>query len=203
VVLFHGYGADANDLAPLADYFSSGNQANWFFPQGTLTVPIGPMMSGRAWFHIDIDALDRALREGATRVLSDKRPGGIDRAADMAAESIAVLRKTSNNIYLGGFSQGAMLATEVFVSGRHNCDKLAILSGTLIDRDNWERQIAAAPRVPIFWSHGQNDPILSFAEAEELRDLFLRYEYPVEAVPFRGGHEIPERVLERMDRWLL
>src|SRR6185437_12531546 len=57
VVLFHGFGADAHDLAPLSDV-SSQIKATWIFPNAGLQVPIAPGFMGRAWFHIDVAALD-------------------------------------------------------------------------------------------------------------------------------------------------
>jgi len=46
-------------------------------------------------------------------------------------------------------------------------------------------------------SHGREDPLLPFAIAERLRDLMVDNGLSVDFVPFRGGHQIPDVVLER------
>ena len=48
VIMLHGFGADMNDLAPLHTYLDPDGHFNWIFPQGILTVPIGPHATGRA-----------------------------------------------------------------------------------------------------------------------------------------------------------
>ena len=54
VVMFHGYGADAFDLASLADVIPAKKPLNYLFPQGPLEVPIGPGWTGRAWWPINM-----------------------------------------------------------------------------------------------------------------------------------------------------
>jgi phospholipase/carboxylesterase len=65
VMLLHGYGASMDDLFPLFEYLAK--DWNWFFPNAPLEVPIGPMMSGRAWFPIDMEALNAAMMSGQHR----------------------------------------------------------------------------------------------------------------------------------------
>ena len=63
-VILHGYGANFEDLAGLMPYADPAQLYNWIFPNGILDVPIGPHMSGKAWFPIDIAALERQLQKG-------------------------------------------------------------------------------------------------------------------------------------------
>ena len=51
-------------------------------------------------------------------------------------------------------------------------------------------------------SHGQQDALLPHAAAERLRDLLREAELEVEWLSFRGGHEIPDRVMEAMGRFI-
>ena len=203
VVLLHGFGADADDLAPLGEYLKSGSKFSWFFPQGLMSVPIGPMMSGRAWFQIDIAALDRAIAQGEHRLMAPTRPKGLDAAVQAVTKSLLDLRKEGFNIILGGFSQGAMVATDLFLQGQVPIKKLVILSGTLLDQDQWRQKISIRDSIPIFWSHGKSDPILPFSAADELRQIFEQHNFSVTEQPFSGGHEIPERVLKELDHFLL
>ena len=77
-----------------------------------------------------------------------------------------------------------------------------ILSGTPVNLDVWKAGMAAKRGMPVFQSHGQNDPLLSFQAAEQLRDEMREAGLSTEWVPFRGAHEIPMPVLEGLSRFL-
>ena len=53
----------------------------------------------------------------------------------------------------------------------------------------------AVVKVPVFQSHGTDDPILSPDVAKRLRDMLLNEGVSVDWHEFRGGHEIPMDVL--------
>jgi len=52
--------------------------------------------------------------------------------------------------------------------------------------------------VPVFQSHGRQDEILPYVGAEGLRDTLTHAGLSVEWYSFRGGHEIPRTVLQRL-----
>ena len=67
-----------------------------------------------------------------------------------------------------------------------------------------EKWTSLAPRrrgLPVFQSHGTADPLLPYAQAEQLRDLLQGAGATVTWVPFRGGHEIPGAVIDALGRW--
>src|SRR5437763_8486057 len=76
-----------------------------------------------------------------------------------------------SKLLLGGFSQGAMVTTDVALRLPERPAALAILSGTLLTEDVWRAKAKARAGLPIFQSHGRMDPILRFDAAERLRDL--------------------------------
>lgn len=202
VVLFHGYGADADDLAPLSEYLPSGNKFSWFFPQGPLQVGIGPMMSGRAWFHIDLAELDRAMNRGEHRKLADSRPAGLDRAVGQMSNCLEALRKEYKTIFLGGFSQGSMITSDALILQKTRAERWIILSGSPLDYVNWKNHFKEMEPLPVFWSHGKSDPVLSYDVSEAWCGDLETAGFEVDRVSFNGGHEIPDRVLERLDDFL-
>ena len=79
---------------------------------------------------------------------------------------------------------------------------LVVLSGTHIAANEWAPKLAARKGLPVFMSHGREDPLLPFAISEELRDTLDAAGMPVEWVPFRGGHAIPPGVTTGLGAFL-
>ena len=204
IVLLHGYGADCNDLAPLASVFPPDTAARWVFPNGPLEVPIGPHMMGRAWFPIDMAAIEAAMMRGGHRDFSGATPPGFLEAAKAAADFVAALNVPPQDLILGGFSQGAMLATELALSASEPPRGLVALSGTLLSKDRWADALGRERTRPlrVFQSHGQGDPILSFKDAVSLQTMLVTAGADVSWHPFSGGHEIPAPVLRDLAHFL-
>lgn len=202
IVLCHGYGADASDLRPLADLMHLDDSTNWLFPNGILEVPIGPQFTGRAWFPIDMEALQLAMMRGEHRIFSTICPPGLDEARTALKAEIEKLGVPWSNIVLGGFSQGAMLATDLALSLDETPRGLVILSGVLVNADQWGPLLDKHPELKVIQSHGRMDPLLDFAEALKLHQLFEDRGIKNEFLPFEGGHEIPPAVLARVREFL-
>ena len=201
-VLFHGYGADAYDLFGLKDAIQSPSQnTHWMFPQGILSVPIGPGWTGRAWWNIDIAALEKAIQTGSDRDLGDTKPESLDSLRAALYEFIQAKGYSWNQVILGGFSQGAMLASELFLKSPEQPKALVILSGALINKAEWQAsQISSG--APVFISHGLQDPILQAREADRLESLFKSKEAKITKVLFQGQHEIPPLVIAKLNEFL-
>jgi phospholipase/carboxylesterase len=71
-----------------------------------------------------------------------------------------------------------------------------------LNKQEWIPLMKSRRGLPVLQSHGSADPLLPFVLSEQLRDLLVQAEVPVEWVPFRGGHEIPPVVLAKMGRFL-
>lgn len=103
---------------------------------------------------------------------------------------------------LGGFSQGAMLTTDVTLHLDENPAGLVLLSGTVQNEAAWKERAPKHKMLRVFQSHGTDDPILPFMAAGWLRDLLNQGGADVEFVQFPGGHEIPFEVLTRLGAFL-
>ena len=202
VVLFHGFGADANDLASLAPACRL-THLRWIFPHGPLRVALGGGFYGRAWFPIDMADLDRAMREGRPRDLSSKKPRELEglraQFLDFVRDSKIDLEKT----LLGGFSQGAMLATDLALNQESACAGLVLLSGTLLNQSEWASLAPKKAGLKFFQSHGRHDLVLGFTYAQALERLLVSSGLRGQLLPFDGGHEIPQRVLDGMREFIL
>jgi len=202
IVLFHGFGANAHDLYPLHDYLPTEERFQWIFPQGLLEVPLIPGYSGRAWFPIDMQALQEAISKRDFRDLSSREPEGLDNARMAAFGMIEALGIPWENLILGGFSQGAMLACDVALRAPRTPKGLVLFSGALLNESVWSNLAKARIHLRFFQSHGEEDPILDFNQAKKLEALFRNSGMLGEFIGFRGGHEIPPQVLQGVSRYL-
>ena len=206
VVLLHGFGASGTDLVGLAGALDVPAGTRFVFPAAPLRLG-GMYGDGRAWWNIDLAALDQAMRRGEFRQLAKEDPAELPSARAHVAAMLdavsAALAPAQGRVYLGGFSQGAMLACEVALSEPERpLAGLVLLSGTLLAEARWRPLFAGRAGLRVLQSHGQQDPLLPFAMAEQLRDLFTAAGADVEFLPFRGGHEIPMPVLARLGAFL-
>jgi phospholipase/carboxylesterase len=200
VVLLHGFGAPGTDLVGLWRVLDVPRETRFLFPAAPLRLG-GPYGDGRAWWPIDMVALERALARGELRDLADSEPEGLPaaRAAVGRVLDEADTRLAPSALVLGGFSQGAMLACDVALGEpERSLAGLVLLSGTLLAEARWTRAAPARAGLRVLQSHGTHDPLLPFAMAERLRDRLVAAGLSVDFVPFRGGHEIPMLVLDRL-----
>ncbi len=107
-----------------------------------------------------------------------------------------------SRLVLGGFSQGAMITTDLTLRLEEPPAGLCLLSGTLIAESEWTPRVKARAGLPVFQSHGENDGILPYANAEALRDLLTGAGLSVEFHSFPGEHTIPMSVLRALGAWL-
>ena len=149
VILFHGFGADAYDLSTLQEVLVPGKPSSWLFPQGILEVSIGPGWTGRAWWKIDMATLQKRQQEGQ-HDMSAETPE-IEKARDMAFEMIAQLKVPWSNIILGGFSQGAMLATDLFLRAPETPKGLVLFSPALINKEKWKPYVSQRQGRAVFY----------------------------------------------------
>jgi phospholipase/carboxylesterase len=203
VILFHGYGADANDLAPLADIIPVANKnLNWLFPDGFLEVPIGPSWMGKAWWPVNMMEIQMAAMSGNPRDLSKDTPAGLNTAFEKAMEMIRGLKVPWNQIILGGFSQGAMLATELDLHAQETPKGLIIMSGTLLHADKLRSLVPQRVNQSFYLSHGERDDVLSVQGARRLETLLSQGGMKGRLVTFNGGHEIPMAVLQGVGNYI-
>lgn len=202
VVLFHGYGADMSDLASLAGSIQAPKGTNWIFPNGHITVPLGGHYEGRAWFPLAMAELERAMAAGEHVDFSQVVPPGMKRARELGLELVEKLEVPPEKLVLGGFSQGAMLATELVLNMEKPPAGLAILSGTLVNAESWRQRAAGLQGFRFFQSHGQRDSVLGFPLAKKLETLFREAGWQGQMLGFGGAHEIPPEVIIQLGAYL-
>ncbi len=201
-ILFHGYGADAYDLQTLSDVMKPSKPTDYLFPQGPLEVPIGPGWTGRAWWNIDMAAIQQASAQGLVREMASEYPEGLKKIRPQIQKMIKESRVPWNKVILGGFSQGAMLATDAFLHAPETPKGLMILSGALICQDDWKPLLEKRKGAHFFQSHGQGDMVLSHKNAQQLETLLTQGGMRGKLLTFSGGHEIPQQIIQKANDYL-
>ena len=195
VVLLHGYGAPADDLAPLGATLARSSGCLAVMPTAPEAAPGGG--SGRQWWPLGEWRRRRASGED----LSGEIPPGMEDASRRIHGTLRTLEARGiehGRVVLAGFSQGAMLALDAGLTAARPIGGIAALSGTLVARDRWRAAVERHGAPPLLLTHGRQDPVLAFARAERLRDLLDDGGAQVELVEFDGGHTIPPRARERL-----
>jgi phospholipase/carboxylesterase len=195
-VLFHGFGAPGHDLIPLAGEIDA--PVRFVFPEAPLVLG-GMYGDSRAWWLLDLARLEDELRRGAPRDRRDEIPDGLVDARAQVSRMIEQLSArfsiAADQLVLGGFSQGAMLALDIALHRPTPPAGLLLMSVTLMAESVWTPRLPSLAGVPVVMSHGKHDGLLPFAVAEQLRDRLVGAGARVDWQPFQGGHEIPQSVL--------
>lgn len=206
IVLCHGFGASGDDLVSLARVVDLGRETRWFFPEAPLDLSATFGGPARAWWPIDMEALLIRRERGEVREMAKETPERLGKARGELLSMLDALEASHglrrDRTILGGFSQGAMLTTEVAL---HAFDRpfagLAVLSGTLLSEPRWTEAVArTGPGIHALVTHGRRDPILPYSGAEALRDLLVGAGATVDFVAHGGQHEIPESALAGLVR---
>lgn len=192
IVLCHGFQMQPTDLSPFAH--SLRLPAWYLFPEG----PLPALPQGRAWWHIDHEARERALEKGP-RDFAVQSPPDLPAARERLGAMIDALtpRIAGRPLWLGGFSQGAMLTSDTVLRTSFPLAGLVLMSGSRI---GWAEQEplydAARARgrfagLPTLIAHGRADADLSFEAGTKLKDALAAAGADVTWLPFEQGHEIP------------
>jgi len=205
VLLLHGFGAPGDDLVSLADVLNVPTGTRFVFPEGPLSLSFGPR-DARAWWIIDMARIATDQAAGRIRDLSKEIPKGLAPARETMLAFLKEIERQfgadPHKTILGGFSQGAMLSCDVMLQSDRPYAGLVQLSGNLLAQPVWGGRMPKRKGLPVFQSHGMQDEILPYAGAERLRDALSQSGLAVEWHKFRGGHEIPEPVLQRLGVFL-
>jgi phospholipase/carboxylesterase len=208
VVLFHGYGAPGDDLVAVAHELRVPKEVRFVFPAAPLALQQfgdfgahGP----RAWWHINMEALQTALALGKPRDFLNEIPVGLTEARTMACALLDEVEETMqpSKIILGGFSQGAMLATSITLETDRRVDGLIAWSGAYLCEHIWKPRMPLRKGLRTLHTHGTHDPLLPHALAEKLAQDLKEAGVNSEFVSFRGQHQIPRTALEKAQQLIV
>ena len=180
VLFLHGGDSNQESLRPLASYFK--NQR--------LMLPQAPIQSGDSmfnWFHFTDDNLSieeqslEASIDAITPLLTDIRNANKD-----------------GRFIVGGISQGAIFAYELFFRFPTYFEALVALSGFAPQK----RDYPSLNRKRAFIAHGIGDPLIPMERALGSVELLRELHVDVQFKKYIMGHEIMEEELQDAMQWM-
>lgn len=190
IVALHGWGASAMDLLGLAPYLAGG-QFLLLCPQGTVEVPLGPMV-GYGWFPITLGA--------------PPDPGEFARGVDDARRFLdAALRRypiDPKKLVIFGFSQGGVIAYALALTDPERFAGLIALSSWLPEPVAQTLSLRPCEQLPTLVHHGTADELIDVGRGRESVETLRRLRVPVTYREFDMGHEINADSLGDLSAWL-
>ena len=180
ILLLHGYGSNEDDLFSFKPFIPKS------FDIYSLRAPIS-IGFGYAWFNINFDN-EFGVKSEKSDVLNAKK---------YIESFLEIHSKNYKNIYLIGFSQGAMLSylvglTNNFVSG------IGCLSGWVDTRfSNFTNKTSN-----IYASHGKNDTVVPYDIAIKSVDILSNLGFNINFNSFDSGHGVNQKNLDSLITWL-
>ncbi len=213
VVLMHGFGAPGSDLVPIGGELLDrsdrlAERTRFLFPEAPLDLMAIGMPGARAWWMLDMERFNTALHDHSLLdpASREEPPAGIEEARELVTKMLDEVREETglpnSKIVLGGFSQGSMLACDLALRQEEAPAAMISSSSMPICVSEWKRLAPRRADLPVFQSHGRQDPLLPYPLAEELRGMLDEAGCRVEYVPFEGMHGISLEVYDRVLPWL-
>ena len=188
IILLHGVGSNESDLFSLAEELPHDFYV--ISPRGRFALGAGRY----AWYNIDFSTgkpIINSQQEASSR--------------EVIVTFIKQVKQKYNldEVYLGGFSQGAIMSYSIGLTHPNEVQGIITLSGRILDeikplvkKDNYLQQLK------VFVAHGVQDNTLpihySIAAKDYLESLELELtykEYPI-------GHQISNQELHDLNNWL-
>ena len=178
LVLLHGWGADANDLIPLGQTLSKGLN-----PRSIELVALNapqkhPEGIGRQWYGLfppDWDAIPPSIEELSVRIKA------------ICSSSIPLERTV-----LLGFSQGGAMAIDV----GSKLPLAGLIGCSAYPHPQW---VPSQKSPPVLLFHGEEDEVVPYEASRKLITSLKANAINADLVLFEGGHEIPTKLLPKME----
>jgi phospholipase/carboxylesterase len=188
LVLFHGRGADENDLAPLIDALDPERRLVGALPRGPLSLP----PAGAHWYVVE--------RVGFPD--PDSFSASYARASEWLDAFAAETGVSPDRTVLGGFSQGAVMAYSLGLgAGRPRPAALIALSGFVPTVEGFELDLER-PLPPIAIGHGTLDPVIDVVFGRTARRVLEEAGAEVLYRESPMSHMIDPRFLAQLGPWL-
>lgn len=199
IIWLHGLGADGNDFADFPNLLKlpSDSSFRYIFPHAPVRqITLNGGMQMRGWY--DLLSLDLHSKEDTQ---------GLEESSMMLAELIDKQIEQdipSENILLGGFSQGGALALYYGLSCSRPLAGLIALSTYLPLRDKLgSHRSIVNNNMPVFMGHGSYDSVISSGLGESSRDVLQEHGYDVTWKQYPMDHSVCELELQDIRNFLL
>lgn len=177
VIVMHGRGADANDLADIAPYLDNGYR--FLFPNAPKPFEMYPGMPfGYTWFD-GWPAEPESFRESRQLIL------------DLLDYALEQHPTPPGKVIVCGFSQGGMMALDTGFRTEKPIAGIVCMSGAL----NEDELPALKRPIPVLVIHGTDDDVIPVVNARRTRAVLEEHGIDTTYQEFPMGHQVTEESL--------
>ncbi len=160
MILCHGYGGDGKDISLLAGYWRN------YLPETIFICPDAPekcavSSSGFQWFDLMDQTQDQILAKSLVAEIK------LNKLIDEVKERNSL---NSNQIGIGGFSQGCMISLQTGIKRKDKVKCIVGYSGKIINTEHLEKNINSKPEIILM--HGEKDEVVPVSHLLEAREFF-------------------------------
>ena len=180
VILCHGYGGDGKDISLLANYWRAHLTKTLFIcPDAPEKCAASP--SGFQWF----DLMDQTPEQILSKSLVAENK--LNKLIDEVKSKYSL---SSNEITIGGFSQGCMLTLQVGIKRKDKINSIIGYSGRIINTEHLSKNINSRPNILLM--HGDLDQVVTIESFLEAKEFFGNHNYKIQTKIFKNcEHRIP------------
>lgn len=190
LLLLHGVGSNEDDLFGLAPYLDE----RFLIISVRAPNTLGP--GSYAWFDVDFTpqgpVIDPAQAEASREAL-----------IDFIGEAITAYSADPNQVYMMGFSQGAIMSSSVALTRPDLVAGVVLMSGRILPE---VQPLMAAPEklegLPILVVHGIVDTVLPITHGRASRQLLASLPVELTYHEYPMGHEVSQESLADVSSWL-
>ena len=182
VLVMHGRGADANDLADVAPMLDPPGGARFVFPNAPKAFEAAPGMTfGFTWFD-GWPPRGNSLQESRALVL------------ELIDKLVARYPTPPGKLIVSGFSQGGLMAIDAGYRTKQALAGIVVMSGAIAEDD--APDFAAKKDVPVLIVHGSEDDMIPVLAARRARRLLEEHGIEPEYHEFPMGHHVTPESME-------
>lgn len=188
MIMIHGFGANKNDLFGLREFFPKN------FTIISLEAPYELLYGGRHWYNIEwIGNEKRINKEQAVKSKNDI----ISFIENLKSDH------TYTELYVLGFSQGAILSHAISLERPELVDSLIAFSG-YIDEDIFELSVdkSQISSVKRFMSHGIFDEVIPVEQANDASNFLKKHNIEHFYKTYSLPHSLNEEVIKDLLEWM-
>jgi phospholipase/carboxylesterase len=189
LILLHGVGSNEKDLFSLADHLPAR------FLIISVRAPFANNADSFRWFQFSL--------HGSKRSMDSKE---IEQSRTMLVNFISTLRRkhyfNEKEVYLCGFSQGAIMSYSVALSRPDLVKGVIALSGRLLPDTKKNTQKDKSSGVKFLIIHGSEDQVIEVSYAKEALTFLKQNNIQCQYHELKIGHTITNEVLHVVNKWL-
>ncbi|WP_062211866.1 alpha/beta hydrolase [Demequina oxidasica] len=180
-VFLHGYGSDERDLAGLSGYLPLG------LPWASVRAPLRHPAFGYSWYPLEGEFSPAEAIAEATEALW----AWVDTHVAPGVQIVPI-----------GFSQGAMMASQLLRTRPERIGVTVALSGYVSDTPRPADAALAQSRPRVFWGRGDQDPVIPAHEVAAAGEWFEAHTSLERHVYPGMGHSVSEEELVDIRQFL-